>query len=68
MDEDTEAGPYLIYLNLIEKELGAALADLDRLRESGETETGSKAATFMLKDWTTASALSETWSPCWTNR
>jgi hypothetical protein len=49
MDEETEAGPYLTHLDRIEKELGTALADLDRLRSLEKRNEAAKSRYVMLK-------------------
>jgi hypothetical protein len=49
MKEGTETEPYSTYLDLIEKELGNALADLNRLRSLEKQREAAKGRYVMLK-------------------
>ena len=49
MEEDTLAGPYSLYLDLIERELGTALADLNRLRSLQRRKEAAKDRCLMLR-------------------
>jgi hypothetical protein len=48
MNEDAEGGPYSTYLDLIEKELGNALADLNGLRSLEKRKEAAKGRCLML--------------------
>ena len=48
MDEDTEATPYSLYLDLIERELGNALGDVKWLRSLQQHKEAAKDRCVML--------------------
>ena len=49
MSEDTAVGPFSNYLDLVERELRIALADLDRLRSLEKLKEAAKGRYVMLK-------------------
>jgi hypothetical protein len=49
MSEDTAVGPFSTYLDLVERELRTALADLDRLRSLEKLKEAAKGRYVMLK-------------------